>query len=274
MAIYRKFRKYSGKNRRGYGRKKSPVTKAIRKVRNASFKKKVLSVIRSQAETKSAYLEVGWSDFNSAISNPGDAMRILPYISQGTGDNARIGDQIRCTKIKLSGILQMIPQTNTNTYDNRKIAVRMMIVTPKSFPNWDQAGFNTATWMPYLLKKGGTTSAFNGTVHDIYAPVNTDAITCHYNKVIYLNQSAIFQSTASGVASVDQSNLVRFWRHTLKIKNKLLKYDANVNSGLTPSNYGPVLVLGYALVDPSAAPDTLTTRVRFHFSSAMDFEDC
>jgi len=264
----RPVRKYARKSRY------TTVKKAVRRVRATNFKKKVLKVIQSQSETKQAYMEKDWTDFNSAISNPGDCMRIIPYINQGTGDNARLGDQIRCQKIHIRGILQMVPQTNVNTYDNRKIAVRMMIVTPKSFPNWGQAGFNTATWMPYLLKKGGTTGGFNGSVHDLYAPVNSDAFTTHFNKVIFLQQSAIFQSTASGVTSVDQSNLTYFFKHNLKVKNKLLKYDSNVDTGLTPTNYGPVLVLGYALTDPSASPDTLTTRVRWHHCVTMDFEDC
>ncbi len=258
-------RKYSGK---------SLVKKAVRSARSKIFRKKVLSVIRSQAETKQAYMEKDWTDFNSAISNPGDCMRIIPYINQGTGDNARIGDQIRAQSINIRGILQLVPQTNVNTYDNRKIAVRMMIVTPKSFPNWAQAGFNTATWMPYLLKTGGTTTSFNGSVHHLYAPINSDAFVCHYNKVIFLQQSAIFQSTGSGVTSVDQSGLTYFFKHNLKVKNKLLKYDSNVDTGLTPTNYGPVLVLGYALTDPSASPDTLTTRVRWHHCVTMNFEDC
>jgi len=269
---YPKYRYRKGA-RRTRKPKKYTVRKAIARVRNSSFKKKVLSVIKSQNETKQAYMEKDWTDFNSSIANPGDCMRIMPYISNGTADNQRIGDQIRCQSIHLRGILQLIPQTNVNTYDNRKIAVRMMIVTPRSFPNWGQAGFNTSTWMPYLLRKGGTTGAFNGSVHDLYAPINSDAFITHYNKVIFLQQSGIFQSTASGVTSVDQSGLTYFLKHNLRVKNKLLKYDSNVDSGLTPTNYGPVLLLGYALTDPSASPDTLSTRIRWHHSVTMNFED-
>lgn len=265
---YSRFRKPTKSYRR-----KPLVKKAIKKVSNLAFKKKVLKVLNSQSETKMAYHEKTWTDFNSSIAVPGDAMRIVPFVNEGTGEASRVGNRTRLKSLTLRGILQMIPQTNVNTYDNRKIAVRMMIVTPKSFPNWDQAGNNTATWMPYLLKKGATTTSFTGDVNDIYAPINSDAFITHYNKVFFLNQSGIFQTTAVGVASVDQSNLTRFWRKTFTFKNKLLKYDDTIGLGQTPSNWGPVLILGYALTDPSASPDTLTTRVRFNFSSCMKFED-
>lgn len=270
MAYFRKYAKY--RPRRYRKSTKSTVRKAVSKMRKTNFKKKVLSVIRSQNETKQAYMEKNWTDFNSAIASPGDAMRIIPFIDNGAADYQRIGDQIRLQKLTLRGILQLIPQTNTNTYDNRKIAVRVMIVTPKSFPNTDSA-LNSQTWFNYLLKKGGTQTGFNGSVHELFTPINTDAVTCHYNKVFFLNQSAIFQSTASGVASVDQSGMTKFFSKTFTFKNKLLKYDPNVGNGQTPTNYGPVLVLGYALTDPSAAPDTLTTRVRFHYCSTMTYED-
>lgn len=253
---------------------KKRAVKAVRKAKASRvFKKKVLSVVHAQTETKQAYMEKDFSDFNSSIAAVGDAMRIIPQVNYGTGDNNRCGDQIRAQKLTIKGIINMIPQTNVNEYANRKIAVRIMIVTPKSFPNDAQASNNQTTWMPYLLKKGGTTSAFNGTVHDLFAPINTEAFVVHYNKVIFLNQSAIFQSTASGVTSVDLQNVTKFFSKTFYLKNKLLKYDANIGNGITPSNWGPQLCLGYALTDPNAAPDTLATRVRFHFSSTLDYED-
>lgn len=272
MKYFRRSKRYPRKSSRKYPRK-SAVKTAIRKVRNSAFKKKVLSVIKSQAETKNVYMEKGWTDFNSAIASAGDAMRIIPFMDVGSGDYNRIGDQCRLQKLTLKGIINLTPQTAVNTYDTRKLAVRIMIVTPKSFPNTDQALANATTWMGYLLKKGSIQTGFNGSVHDLYAPVNTDAITCHYNKVFFLQQSAIFQSTASGVSEVNLEGVTKFWSKTFRFNNKLLKFDPNIALGQTPANYGPVLVLGYAFTDPSASPDTLTSRVRFHFSSNMTYED-
>lgn len=274
MAIYRKYRKYSGKNRRV--RKRGVIKKAVRRANKSAFKKKVLAVLHQQAETKAAFLAPTYQDYNSAISLSGDASRLIPNISIGTGDNARVGDQIRAQSIVVRGAVELKPQTNENTYDNRKIAVRLMVLTPKSYPTWDRITNNTSSWMPTILKTGGVVKGFDGLTSDLFAPINTDAVTCHYNKVIYLNQPGIY-STGSGtnvaMTSVDQGNMIRFFKIKLRCKNKLLKYDSNIDSGLTPSNYSPVLCIGYALMDPGASPDTVTTRVRAFYTVDMKYED-
>ena len=58
----------------------------------------------------------------------------------------------------------------------------------------------------------------------------------------------------------------------LPIKNKLFKYDGAVNSGLTPTNYNPFLIVGYAHLDASI-PDTVQTQVNVSFTSQMRYQD-
>lgn len=237
-----------------------------------SFKEKVLKVIRDQAETKMAYHTLPTTDFNSSVSNFGDIIRIVPNIAQGAADNQRIGDQVRATGLTVRAIVQMLPQAIGQNDGVRKIAARVMIVTPKSYPNWATAYAGSTSWMPTLLKKGGTVAGFTGLIDDLYAPINTDAITCHYNKVLYFNQSTYGQSTAAGLVSFDQSHLVRFLKIRIRCKNKLLKYDSNVDSGLTPTNAGYFMVIGYSFVDGSA-PDVASTRIRAQFDSVLTYED-
>lgn len=250
--------------------KKALVKKAIRKVKASAFKKKVLQVIKSQVETKQAYLTQTPIDFNSGINASGDCLKIIPNITRGSADNNRIGDQIRAQKINIRAILQMLPQGNNQAASVCKLACRVMIVTPKGYPNWATASANTATWMPTLLKKGGTVTSFTGDISDLYAPGNTDAITFHYNKVHYFNQPWA-TSTASSIA-LDQSHLVKFLKINLKCRNRLVKYDDNTDSGLTPTNLGYFMLVGYAFVD-GTAPDTLSTRVRLQYDAIFDYED-
>lgn len=267
------FRKYMKYRPRRYRKAKKPAVKrAIRRVRNTAFKKKVLSVIKSQAETKQAFLTQTPIDFNSPISVVGDCLRVIPNITQGTADNNRIGDQIRAQSINIRAILQMLPQAIGQNDGVRKLAARVMIVTPKGYPNWATASANTATWMPTLLKKGGTTVGFTGAIDDLFAPGNTDAITFHYNKVHYFNQNTYGQSTASGLVAFDQSHLVKFLNIKLKCRNRLVKYDSNTDSGLTPVNLGYFMLVGYAFVD-GTSPDVLSTRVRLQYDSIFNFED-
>jgi len=252
---------------------KKPLKKRIRK--NLGKKKNnlrnfVLKVIKSRAESKQAYHALAPTDFNSGILTTADNLRLIPSISQGTADYQRIGDQVSAQKLTIRGIIQLLPQGAGQNASVCKVAARLMILTPKSFPNWSTAA-GTTLWQNTLLKKGGTTTQFTGDISDLFAPVNRDAITLHYNKVFYMNQGYFFTGTTSSVP-FEQNNLVRFFSKTFKWKNKTFKYDSNIDSGLTPSNMGMIMVLGYCFVDGSS-PDSLNTRVRLQFDSILDYED-
>lgn len=260
---------------RRYRKKSGVVKKAIRRVRNTSFKKKVLKVIHSENETKEAMTTYAVTAFNSSIAASGDACRIIPNINNGSGDSQRIGDQIRAQKLILKGLINFPPITGTTLHNNpgaARIAVRMMIVTPKSYPNWQQAS-STTTWMDYLLKKGGTTSAFTGSPFDLWAPVNRDAVTLHYNKVFYMNQPYVLHNGSTTDVAISTAGVTRHFSKTFNFKNSLFKYDANVDTGLTPVNKGMVLVLGYCYTDGSTAADVLNTRVTLQYEARLLYED-
>lgn len=247
--------------------KKRPTNK---KRNNNNFKKRVLAVLKSRAETKEAFTNLTPTDFNSGILTVADNLRIIPNISIGTADNNRIGDQICANKLTLSGIVQMLPQTSGQSANVCKIGIRLMILTPKAYPNWATAGGIT-TWQNYLLKKGGTVTQFTGAIDDLFAPINRDAVTVHYNKVFYVNQGYYFTASTNSVP-FEQNNLVRFFKKTFKWKNKVFKYDANIDSGLTPTNVGMIMCMGYCFVD-GTAPDSLATRVRLQYNSILSYED-
>lgn len=252
------------------------VKRAVKRANNAAFKKKVLKVMRGQVESKQAFHTQPTINFNSGVTAAADAIRIIPNVSIGTGDNARIGDQIRPQSLTLRGIIQMLPQGGNQGDGVRKIAARVMIITPKAFPTWASASANATTWQQYLLKKGGTTTQFTGALDDLFAPMNTDAITCHYNKVFYFNQSSYMSigGSTSGTVATTQDNLVRFFKKTIKFgANRVFKYDSGVDTGLTPSN-GPayVLLVGYCFVD-GTSPDTINQRISMQFDSTLNYED-
>lgn len=269
-----KFRRY--KKRTASKPVRKVVRKAVRRARNAAFKKRVLKAVRSNVETKQAFHTMAPTDFNSGIASAGDSLRIIPNVAIGTGDNARIGDQLHPQSLTLRGIIQMLPQGGNQGDGVRKIAARVMIVTPKAFACWSSAYANSTTWQAYLLKKGGTVTQFSGAIDDLYAPINTDAITCHYNRVFYFNQSTYMSvgGSTSGTVASTQDNLVRFFKKTIKFGNtRLFKYDSNIDGGLTPAN-GPayVMLVGYCFVD-GTLPDTLSTRIRVQYDSILNYED-
>lgn len=233
------------------------------------FAKKVLSVIHKQAETKQAFTQLDPTNFNSGVNSSGDCIKVLPSINQGTADNSRIGDQIRGQSLTVKGAVVWSPSVGSfGTFSNARLGVRVMIVQPKNLTDYSSALSSPTSWLNILLKKGGTTTAFTGLLPDLWAPINTDAITKYYDRVHYINGT--YQSTAVG--STQLLGGIKIFKHTFKLRNKLLKYDTGVNSGLYPVNFAPFLLIGYCHMDGSG-PDSVSTAVTAMCDMIFNYED-
>lgn len=236
---------------------------------SSSFTKKVQAVIHKNLESKQAFHTLATTSYNSTINSVGDATRCVPSISNGTADYQRIGDQIKAQSLVIKGAIVYNPSTGSyGTFSNARLGVRLMIVQPRKFSNLDDVQTNATSWMAYLLKKGGTTTAFNGDLADLWAPINTDGIIKYYDKTFYLD--APYQ--ASGVGSVQMLNSTRLFKIKLNCRNKILRYDSSVSSGLQPTNYAPVVILGYAHMDGTGG-DTLSTAIQMTYDTIFNYED-
>lgn len=242
-----------------------------------AFKKAVQKIVHKDVETKQAfanqYLQI--QNYNSGINSSGDNNFIVPAISNSTLDNGRIGDQIRAQKLTVKGyfISRFTGTAGSTYYQNCRIGVRMFIVQPKAYLGQGAISSASTAWMGALLKKGGTTSAFTGLINDLYAPVNTDAITCYYDKVFYVQNPYSNAILGSGTANLLMpTGTTKFFSKTIKLRNKCLKYDTSVDSGLTPVNYNPTLLLGYCYLDGTSG-DSVTTQIGLSWDSILDYED-
>lgn len=269
MRVIRKFTV----RRKKIVRRKVTTTKRI--IPSKLLREMIKKELRKNVETKEAFLTSGnvLTSFNSGINTTADMLQIVPNITQSTSDNGRIGDQARAQSFNIKGYIRLIPNATFNGTNLPQVVARLFIVSLKSKPNYTEAT-STATPLGGLLKKGGTTSGFGGNLQDIYAPVNTDLWTVHADKRFYLNQPYLVQPGGVGPASVpvDTKNCVKFFNINLRCKNKLLKYDSNVSSALLPTNYGPMLLLGYAFLDGSS-PDVINTSLGLQYDTIFRYED-
>mgnify|MGYP001206224923 CR=1 FL=1 len=252
----RKFQKR--KFRKGRTKKRSKVSKGLAK----SIKK----VMQRNAEKKQGFTGISAVAFNSGINSVADIQTLMPGMAQGVGDNARVGDNIRATSLTIRGFITSNLFFNTNA--QCRLGIRMMIVQPKGCANYTSIVANATTWQAGLLKRGGTTVGFTGIVADLMTPINTDLITTYMDKVYYINTP--YMQTAVGTAPT--INSVKFFTKVFKLKNKLLRYDINENSGLTPTNFYPVLVMGYCHLDGSG-PDTVSTQISLTYDSVLNYTD-
>lgn len=254
---------------RTIGKNRAPRTRS-------NLVRTVKKIVHSLTEDKQAYTTSGDSliKFNSGIDSAGDMIQILPYVAASVNGNGRIGEQIRAKSLNVKGYLKLDINEVTDSTKLPSVIARMMVVTMKTRPCFYDATGSPAT-LATLLKKGGTTVGFTGKLSDIYAPINRDAFTVHYDKRFYLNQSYLNVTGASPPTTTvaqDIKNTIKFFKFNVKCKNKLLKYDEDVGSDLLPTNFGPFLVLGYAYADGSSA-DTIPTPLGLQFDSVFNFED-
>lgn len=245
---------------------------------STTLKKTIKSVINKQAENKQAYTTQSTAPsllkFNSGIDSVGDLIQILPNISKGDDENQRNGNQIRAKSFNVKGFIKLDVNDVADSTKLPNVVARLMVVSMKVAPSFQDAQ-TLASKVSTLLKKGGTTSAFTGLLQDLYAPINTDVFTVHYDKKFYLKQDYVNVAGASAPSTTiaqDISKTVKFFNINIKCKNKLLRYDEDVGSDVLPGNFGPFLLLGYSYLDGSA-PDVLDTKLGLCFDSTLNYTD-
>lgn len=265
--------KYVGKGKKG-GKSRRPYARRARKASaKSNFKKRVLDVVRGQVETKQAWTSFPPTAFNSFATSAADLLQIIPSIAKGTDDNDRIGDQVHPQRLHFRAIFNMYPQGPSISNGYKRIWCRFLIVTPKSFPQYAAAVNNAATWLGTVLKKGGTTSAMNGDITDANSPVNTDAVICHFDKLMFFGEDMFYAGTTSVGTMISVDHLTKFVNKTFSFgRTRKFKYDDSLSAGLLPSDIGYIGLLSYGFCDGSTA-DSVTTRMQLQYVSWLDYED-
>jgi len=259
MAYVNKRRKYAAKKRTAPRRKR--VTKPSK-----SFVKKVNTILRKNIENKQAWLTYPLASFNSAADTAADVLQVLPFVPQGVTESQRIGDDIRAQKLTIKG--HMISSLSGN-YSYSRIAVRMLVCQPKALPNSTLEGTQFAQWLPYVLRIGGANIGLNGTIESLYAPVDTDVITCYHDKVYYISQPRLL----SDVGQQETYHSTRFFNVSIKLRNKLLKYNGNFSGDNRPISYAPVILFSYVMLDGTGPIIATPQLMSMTFTSALEFED-
>lgn len=260
--------------KRKYARRQKNRTKKSCKL-SKCMKKEVQKLISKNVEDKQAFHDTGDSlvYFNSGITSSGDMQRILPNIYKGTGEQERVGAQIRAKSLLIKGYLQLEPDVVVNNVDNKRIAVRLLVVSMKKYKAL--ADVQNAAGAG-LIEKGGTSSQFSGYISHLYAPVNREEYITHYDKIHYLSQSYTAQQIGSSTPtvqwSVDMSKGIRFFTIRIPLRGKKLIYSQDTGSDIQPVNFAPVLCAGYAHLN-AASPDVVTTKVGICYDVTFDYED-
>lgn len=266
MAIFRKGRRM----RRGYGRKKSVVKKAVRKGRSQAFRKKVLSVIHRAAEDKNYVTYAANQSIVSAQVNIPFNINLVPPITLGTGQSNRIGNQVSIRRAAIRGLVNLVPYNATTNPTVGPVYVKMFLFSVKNMQN--SASLSSTSIGSNFFDTGASSAGFQNSTLDIVLPVNKNLITLHKTKTVLLSSGATQGSTYYNSAGGSCGSSGRFSAPYTFSYGKLMKslrYDDA--SPTQPTNRNLWLAMQAVYADGTSVAGSIMAET--HYSIQVDYED-
>lgn len=259
--------------KKGYGNRKRNIRKGrkqrrpARATRAKSFAARVKAVIAKDVETKVAVFNSNVTAFNQQINATGDCMRLMPAIANGTAENQKLGNVIKLQSLNIRGVLTF--QLGQTTADNTRIGVRLMVLRPKRYGDWNAGATDFATNYTRLLE--GTNTGFQGTLAQFNTPVNHDYFSVVMDKRFYMSQSVTPGGATPGQPQVSETT--KFVNFSVPYtKNKKVIYDQDYSLD-EPINFPYFMVVGYTKLSGAAADAVGTTYLTFQYNATAKYED-
>lgn len=258
--------------KKSYRKRRSTKTTASNVSKN--FEKKVMKVIHKEAEDKHATILQTATMVNDNLT-AGGIFQTVPNTVIGTTSNGREGDEINpkslIIKLNLNHQIAPIAGSNNNTY----YGIRVMVVQPRQFRGLTEIQTNTNSWLSNLFRDGGTKVAWaQNNPRSMLLPINSDEIITYYDKSYYNTFPRVDKSATLPTNYVYPIELSKVGTRNLliklKVKSKKFKYDASVNSGLTPVNYNPVLLIGICNMNSFTES---SSGMQIQYYSQLTYED-
>lgn len=152
---------------------------------------------------------------------------LLPPISQGTTDNARIGNRINPRGLLVN--LTVYPTDDATIPPGTVFLPRIMVVSQKATSGYQP---NATPDVGNLLDYGGGEHTFSGNMWDYTAPINTDHFVVHKDIKTKI-------TLGNGDENPHLCKTFKFWVPC----PKTLTYD---DGQQYPQNFAPNLIVGWA----------------------------
>lgn len=254
--------------------KKVKITKTVSvKPMKDTAKAQVISLMRkmiSRSEETKMRCSGVWAgvQFNSAISGVADCYKALPDVVDGTANFNRIGERIKPKALVLRGTVA-INYTQPNSIAPE---VHLFVVSHKSKKSY--SALNAASGAGYseivdnLYDFGnGTNGPFDGTVPPTLYPLNTKTL-----RILAHKKLDLAVSTQASTSNRESSSDRRQRRFTIKLKvPSVLTYDESIDTSY-PTNYAPVLMLGFTYPD-GQSPSVIVTPVLASCTFTLLYDD-
>jgi len=246
------------------GKKSTKVSAPIRSYINRA--------IHRNEETKLSSNQYTLANFNGKIDSPGDLITLLPQVVAGTGQNNRIGSKIRPTRLEITGYVIYQAQNGNLNNDARMLGARLFCLQDKATRSYANAISNYN-----LLDLGGSSTEFQGTAMNWVSPHNKDQFIFYADRKMKVLKPYGYTNSSSPSSSVSITGMDSSMFHPFKIVltqkqlPAVLTYD-EVDSLAYPTNFSPVLALGYCDLLNNAA-DVTSTQLAMEFNATLYFKD-
>lgn len=259
-----------------FKRSRRPRMNKTRKVRR-TYKPKVSKAIKtyvkktiSQNMENKVYIAYGKDQtLLTASSTPPQFISLVPSINQGTGQNQRIGNEVKVKRGYVRGYVNLRPYTAITNPLAVPTLIKMFLCCRKK-TNQLIAGAPTNTdWNNFFEVGAGSSSNFVGNILDITQSINKDYWTILGTKTFQLGASAAGQSVATGAIVSGAQQVSRPFYFNIGKKMGKLKYNDNVSA--TCSN--KEMFLAFQAVFADGSDSTSTSQAEYHFTSRIEYED-
>ena len=210
--MYKKAPKRSSPyKRRRYSRK----SKTVKKV-SPAVKSYVKKTIHSNIENKQWQLIY----LNQTIASlTGFSKNLLPTGAQGTGQQNRIGNEIRITKGVIRGFVNLLPYNAiTNPLCIQRVRIMVLSMKADNTNTLDSTG---------IWQYGNTSLDLQANLSDCMYHLNQDKFTKYYDKTFILaspSQSSLTNNLAGQYFSNDKFQIPFYYDFSKHVKSKL-KYN-------------------------------------------------
>lgn len=267
VALKKKLKLKRFKSKRAVGRKSSSVSAAVK-----SFVKRTVA---RNIENKSIQIQYSQSLLGYAGSAVLNQLPITPYtgymsITQGVGQNQRIGNEIRIKKLMYNYVLRPLSQDPTINPNPQPIEVQIIFAHTRDQP----ALIPSVGDYQSLFQLNGTSAPPQGTLEDLCQPFNKDywnILKVVHHKIGYATAEGTGNSpTAQYFANNDfKLNVVRRINLT-KYAPKIVKFNDTNN---TPTTRGVFVFFNILPAGQSPALGSNIQPVRVHSFATLDYED-
>lgn len=191
---------------------------------------------------------------------------LTPYISQGTGDNNRTGNEVKVVSGIVRGHVNIMPYNATTNPNGAPLYVRIMVlrhlgvngqVTPVSNLAWDN-----------IFRGNGSALPFQANLLDMSLPINQEFWRLEAQKVVKLGVATSTGTTVYASYYDNSSMSAPFYFNWGKMMRKVIKYPDATNIS---SNSNLYLVFQPVMCDGQSTGGQIPAE--FHYVSTCKFED-